>query len=79
VLREQLGSTRLRLNHTSASFGGQGQETGLAGAYELATIVTPETVLAWHRKLIARKYDGSKQRGPGVLARKMTSNSWWSA
>ena len=33
--------------------------------HELATIVTPETLLAWHRKLIARKYDGSKQRGPG--------------
>jgi hypothetical protein len=33
--------------------------------HELATIVTPETLLAWHRRLIARKYDGSKQRGPG--------------
>jgi len=33
--------------------------------HELATIVTPETLLAWHRKLIAIKYDGSKQRGPG--------------
>jgi putative transposase len=33
--------------------------------HELATLVTPETLLAWHRKLIARKYDGSKQRGPG--------------
>ena len=33
--------------------------------HELATIVTPDTLLAWHRKLIARKYDGSKQRGPG--------------
>jgi putative transposase len=27
--------------------------------------VTPETLLAWHRKLIARKYDGAAQRGPG--------------
>src|SRR6266853_5433936 len=32
---------------------------------EIATIVTPETLLAWHRKLIARKYDGSGARGPG--------------
>ena len=32
---------------------------------EFATIVTPETLLAWHRKLIAQKYDGSGQRGPG--------------
>jgi len=28
-------------------------------------MVTPETLLAWHRKLIAYKYDGSAQRGPG--------------
>jgi len=32
---------------------------------EVATIVTPETLLAWHRKLIANKYDGSDKRGPG--------------
>src|ERR1700674_5338286 len=32
---------------------------------EVATIVTPETLLAWHRKLIAQKYDGSDKRGPG--------------
>ena len=31
----------------------------------MATIVTPETLLAWHRKLIARKYDGTAIRGPG--------------
>jgi putative transposase len=32
---------------------------------EVATIVTPETLLTWHRKLIAQKYDGSGKRGPG--------------
>ena len=25
----------------------------------------PDTILAWHRKLIANKYDGSRRRGPG--------------
>jgi putative transposase len=32
---------------------------------EVATIVTPETLLAWHRKLMAQKYAGSRHRGPG--------------
>ncbi len=32
---------------------------------EVASIVTPDTILAWHRKLIARKWDYSKWRGPG--------------
>ena len=32
---------------------------------EMATIVTPETLLAWHRRLIAHKYDGTANRGLG--------------
>ena len=30
--------------------------------------VTPATLLAWHRKLAARKYDTSKRRRPGRSA-----------
>ena len=29
---------------------------------EVAQIVRPETILGWHRKLIAMKFDGSKDR-----------------
>jgi hypothetical protein len=29
---------------------------------EVASIVTPDTILAWHRKLVAQKFDGSPQR-----------------
>ena len=29
---------------------------------EVATIVKPDTILAWHRKLVAQKFDGSKRR-----------------
>jgi hypothetical protein len=32
---------------------------------QLRTVVTPATLLAWHRRLIAKKYDGSKQRRLG--------------
>jgi len=32
---------------------------------EVATLVTPDTLLAWHRKLIAQKYDGHATRKPG--------------
>ena len=31
----------------------------------MSTIVTPDTLLRWYRKLVAQKYDGSSKRGPG--------------
>ncbi|MBV9441547.1 MAG: hypothetical protein JO217_02520, partial [Acidobacteriaceae bacterium] len=32
---------------------------------EIANLVTPTTLFAWHRKLIAQKYDGSARWKPG--------------
>jgi len=31
----------------------------------IETLVTAETILRWHRELIAKKYDGSGKRGVG--------------
>jgi transposase InsO family protein len=39
-----------------------GQQLGKQALEEVATIVKPETILAWHRKLVAQKFDGSKHR-----------------
>jgi putative transposase len=48
---------------TLAEIGKQLSKQALA---EVATIVTPDTILAWHRKLVAKKFDGSQQRqAPG--------------
>jgi transposase InsO family protein len=39
---------------------------GKKGLAAVATIVTPDTILAWHRKLMARQFDGAgKRRTPG--------------
>ena len=32
---------------------------------EITSIVTPDTLVAWHRALITRNYDGHLRRGPG--------------
>ncbi len=65
VLREQLGGKRLRLNDDQRRpLAAKAKMLGRRILHEVATIVTPETLLAWHRKLIAQKYDGSKNRGP---------------
>ena len=66
VLREQLGGRRLRLNDDQRRrLAAKAKGVGRKLLAEVATIVTPETLLAWHRKLIAQKYDGSGKRGPG--------------
>ena len=66
VLREQLGGRRMRLNDDQRRrLASRAKGLGRRLLSEVATIVTPETLLAWHRKLIAQKYDGSDKRGPG--------------
>src|SRR6476619_1046074 len=66
VLREQLGQRRLRLNDDQRRrLAAKAKGLRRKSLAEIATIVTPETLLAWHRKLIAQKYDGSGKRTPG--------------
>jgi putative transposase len=66
VLREQLGDRRLRFNDDQRRrLAGRAKGLGRKLLAEVASLVTPETLLAWHRQLIAQKYDGSRQRGPG--------------
>ena len=61
VLREQLGGKRLRLNDDQRRrLAAKAKTLGRRLLREVATIVTPETLLAWHRKLIANKYDGTR-------------------
>jgi putative transposase len=43
-----------------------GQKLGMQALKEVATIVKPDTILGWHRKFVAQKFDGFKQRkAPG--------------
>ena len=66
VVREQIGSRRMRFNDEQRRRLAVKAKT-LTGRLlaRVATIVTPETLLAWHRKLIAKKYDGSASGMPG--------------
>jgi len=66
ILREQLGGRRLRFTDDQRRrLATKAKGLGRKLLAEFATIVTPETLLAWHRQLIAQKYDGSGKRGPG--------------
>jgi hypothetical protein len=66
VLREQLGPRRLRFTDDQRiRLAAKARVLGRRVLEELRSIVTPDTLLAWHRTLIARKYDGHQRRGPG--------------
>ena len=58
---------RLKLSDADrATLGEIGRRLGRKALGEVANVAQPDTILAWYRNLVARKFDGSKaRRGPG--------------
>jgi transposase InsO family protein len=66
VLREQLGGRRLRLTESQRRrLAVRARVLGRATLRGFTCIVTPDTLLAWYRKLVAAKYNGAPYRRPG--------------
>ena len=62
ILRQKLPS-RLRLsNPERATLAEIGKRLGRKALREVACVAKPDTILAWYRRLIAQKFDGSKHR-----------------
>jgi transposase InsO family protein len=62
ILRHQING-RVRLSDSERKTLAEiGKKLGKKALEEVANIVTPDTILAWHRKLVAQKFDGSQQR-----------------
>ena len=62
ILRRQLQG-RVRLSDGERkTLAAIGKRLGKKALEEVASIVQPDTILAWHRKLIAKKFDGSAKR-----------------
>jgi putative transposase len=65
VLKAQLGGRRLRLTDTERRrLAALAHPLGRQRLKEVATLVTPETLLRWYQRLIAQKFDGSQPRRP---------------
>src|SRR6266436_8276427 len=63
VLQAQLGGRRLRLTDTERRRrAALAHPLGRTRLKEMATIATPDTLLRWDKRLIAQKFDGSRQR-----------------
>jgi putative transposase len=88
VLRAQIGTRRLQFDDDQRRrLAVRAKALGMRLLSELATIVTPETLLRWHRRLIAEKYDGSARTAVGrprttrelaaLVVRMATENRDW--
>src|SRR5438128_3076972 len=83
ILRHQIKG-RLRLSDGERKTLAEiGQKLGKKALEEVATIVKPDTILAWHRRLVAQKFDGSQQRkapgrptiDPGSVTKRLLSST----
>ena len=86
LLRRQLGPRRLRLSDDDRRrLAARAHRVGRATLRQIATIATPDTLLRWHRQLIARKWTYARTPGRrGVLLeirqlvmRMATENPTW--
>jgi len=87
VLKEQVMGRRLRLTDDQRRrLAAKGRRLGRRVLRQVATIVTPDTILRWHRRLIARKWTFEPKRAgrPGIrpeisslIVRMATENPAW--
>jgi len=78
ILREKLPS-RLRLSNPERSTLAEiGKRLGRKALREVACVAKPDTILAWYRRLVAQKFDGSKHRQYPALRSHQKSKTWWS-
>ena len=62
ILRNQIDGRVQLTDAERQTLAAIGKKLGKQALAEVATIVKPATILAWHRKLVAQKFDGSEQR-----------------
>jgi len=88
TLLKNLGRKRLLLNDDQRRLlAVKAHAIGRKTLLDLTTIVTPDTILRWHRELVARKFDSSHKRKPGrprirkevvdAIVRFATENPTW--
>jgi hypothetical protein len=75
ILREKLPS-RLRLsNPERATLAEIGKRLGRKALREVACVAKPDTILAWYRRLVAQKFDGSDQEWMEQIGRSATQGA----
>ena len=88
ILKARLQPGCLLSDGERATLAEIGRRLGRKGLQPVAHLAKPDTILAWYRRLVAKKFDGSKQRrSPGrprtspeiedLVVRLARENSGW--
>src|ERR1700735_3524119 len=62
ILKAHIKGRLLLSDGEKATLAEIAKRVGRKALTEIARVAKPDTILAWYRKLIARKFDGTKQR-----------------
>jgi transposase InsO family protein len=66
LLKERLRGKRMRFTDAErALLARKAKAVGRKALLKLDTLVSPDTLMRWHRRLVAQKWDFIKRRGPG--------------
>src|SRR5450631_3314037 len=70
LLEERLHGRRIRFTDSERLPARKTKAVGRKALLELDTIVSPDTLLRWHRRLVAQKWNFAERRGagrPGIM------------
>ena len=66
LLKERLQGKRIRFTDAErALLARKAKAVGRKALLELDTVVSPDTLMRWHRRLVAQKWNFTHRRGPG--------------
>jgi putative transposase len=88
LLKKRLRGTRIRVTDAErALLARKAKAVGRKALLKLDTIVSPDILLRWHKRLVAQKWNFSHRRGPGrprimseipkLIVRMALDNSGW--
>jgi putative transposase len=88
LLKARLSGKRIRFTDAErALLARKAKPVGRKALLKLDTIVSPDTLLRWHRRLVAQKWNFAHRRGPGrpgimreiskLIVRMALDNSGW--
>ena len=65
-IKEKLGPKRIRFTDAErALLARKAKAVGRKALLKLDTVVSPDTLMRWHRRLVAQKWNFAHRRGPG--------------